>query len=613
MEIQNLWSFMASQKMTNPIVPGSSKWITQELENSVRTMFTETQRFAESVNYELDWLDEQMGEILEGSPNLVMLALRSPKKLQESPSRKADGEPLTNNVFQEPVVNNIPELQTTESYKKEKFDEYRKLREQVNISQSAIGGKRESTPDNSFEEIKESVRKSMLTRTSVRASNSSDSPPTILGEEVLSPIRSAPILAPTQGENFTIVEHATEEKVPLKDDQDEKHDDNRRSTATTATTPFASLPSRRELSIKRSAGKNASDSEFQNLKDNIAPPKDNVSTSLTVTNNLKMSPEVLDSGFASVGGTPSTRVQSHVEIETGSMWFNPELSERTILKFDASDEKTVCESQFSPTRKKNVRKEQKIINHSVHLSPLHSNPRFNNVSPRKEPVSPKKISLSPIVKILPPSRRVSSAKTTAIAKKLGKPALTSVSLEVQPKTSNKKANKKSINRVILQEQIQHRRLQLENEIRNRKKIDVQQIQIPVERNLPDIKRRRTERLLEPKVLAEVSTDRLNKTASLGNGAKSPFAKSVQPQSKRSIFNVFQRVTPSTNEKPSELPEIFSESEDDAEGSVLQPWAEFGQLKIALIKQQSLNPVSVFGSVLPLDMDAIFRSYNRFNR
>lgn len=58
---------------------------------------------------------------------------------------------------------------------------------------------------------------------------------------------------------------------------------------------------------------------------------------------------------------------------------------------------------------------------------------------------------------------------------------------------------------------------------------------------------------------------------------------------------------------SELPEIFSESDDDEEGSVLKDWANSPELKQILINQQHIDPDKVFGPVAPLQMEEIFHA------
>jgi hypothetical protein len=55
----------------------------------------------------------------------------------------------------------------------------------------------------------------------------------------------------------------------------------------------------------------------------------------------------------------------------------------------------------------------------------------------------------------------------------------------------------------------------------------------------------------------------------------------------------------------ELPEIFSESEDDAEGSVLLEWANSPELRATLLQQQRVDPDTVFGPVAPLQMEEVF--------
>ncbi|KAH3678518.1 hypothetical protein WICMUC_001535 [Wickerhamomyces mucosus] len=105
-----------------------------------------------------------------------------------------------------------------------------------------------------------------------------------------------------------------------------------------------------------------------------------------------------------------------------------------------------------------------------------------------------------------------------------------------------------------------------------------------------------------------STATLMKTVVLQNALMSS-------ESKEKRTNPFQ--VPSTNESSASvisrnakssttvLPEIFSESEDDEEGSVLKDWANSPELKNALLSQQRIDPDKVFGPIAPLQMDEIF--------
>ncbi|ODQ82942.1 hypothetical protein BABINDRAFT_78769 [Babjeviella inositovora NRRL Y-12698] len=56
-----------------------------------------------------------------------------------------------------------------------------------------------------------------------------------------------------------------------------------------------------------------------------------------------------------------------------------------------------------------------------------------------------------------------------------------------------------------------------------------------------------------------------------------------------------------------LPEIFSESEDDEEGSVLKEWAKTPELNKVLLSQLQVDPDKVFGPIAPLRMEEIFNS------
>ncbi|KAK7202785.1 inner centromere protein [Myxozyma melibiosi] len=56
-----------------------------------------------------------------------------------------------------------------------------------------------------------------------------------------------------------------------------------------------------------------------------------------------------------------------------------------------------------------------------------------------------------------------------------------------------------------------------------------------------------------------------------------------------------------------LPEIYSESEDDEEDSVILDWAHSPYLRETLRKQQPIDPDTVFGPVPPLSMEEVFRN------
>ncbi|KAK9457316.1 hypothetical protein V1511DRAFT_455452 [Dipodascopsis uninucleata] len=56
-----------------------------------------------------------------------------------------------------------------------------------------------------------------------------------------------------------------------------------------------------------------------------------------------------------------------------------------------------------------------------------------------------------------------------------------------------------------------------------------------------------------------------------------------------------------------LPEIYSESEDDDDDSVIQDWAHSPMLQDTLRRQQQIDPDSIFGPVAPLQMEEVFRT------
>lgn len=66
-------------------------------------------------------------------------------------------------------------------------------------------------------------------------------------------------------------------------------------------------------------------------------------------------------------------------------------------------------------------------------------------------------------------------------------------------------------------------------------------------------------------------------------------------------------TTSTTTTETELPDIFSESEDDVDGSVLLDWANSPELRSILLQQQKIDPDNVFGPVAPLRMEEVFKT------
>ncbi|KAK9471697.1 inner centromere protein [Dipodascopsis tothii] len=56
-----------------------------------------------------------------------------------------------------------------------------------------------------------------------------------------------------------------------------------------------------------------------------------------------------------------------------------------------------------------------------------------------------------------------------------------------------------------------------------------------------------------------------------------------------------------------LPEIYSESEDDDDDSVILEWANSPELRHILREQQRIDPDTVFGPIAPLQMDEVFKN------
>lgn len=56
----------------------------------------------------------------------------------------------------------------------------------------------------------------------------------------------------------------------------------------------------------------------------------------------------------------------------------------------------------------------------------------------------------------------------------------------------------------------------------------------------------------------------------------------------------------------ELPEIYSESEDDEDGSIILDWANSPELKMLLMQQQQIDPNRIFGPIAPLKLESVFK-------
>ncbi len=74
------------------------------------------------------------------------------------------------------------------------------------------------------------------------------------------------------------------------------------------------------------------------------------------------------------------------------------------------------------------------------------------------------------------------------------------------------------------------------------------------------------------------------------------------QSWASSSNINSNPVPS----PTVLPEIYSESEDDDDGSILKDWANSPDLKELLEQQRKIDPDTVFGPIAPLQMEEVFK-------
>lgn len=81
----------------------------------------------------------------------------------------------------------------------------------------------------------------------------------------------------------------------------------------------------------------------------------------------------------------------------------------------------------------------------------------------------------------------------------------------------------------------------------------------------------------------------------------------QPQSSHNINSTTASITPAPSKSTTVLPDIFSESEDDDDGSVILDWANSPELRSMLLRQQQVDPDSVFGPIAPLQMDEVFKS------
>lgn len=116
----------------------------------------------------------------------------------------------------------------------------------------------------------------------------------------------------------------------------------------------------------------------------------------------------------------------------------------------------------------------------------------------------------------------------------------------------------------------------------------------------------------PSIISTTSTSSKSSFASmssLNNNGGSQFQAMHQSHQQQSTSSNSHNLLPPTTPGPSTtvLPDIFSESEDDDDGSVILDWANSPELRSMLLRQQQVDPDSVFGPIAPLQMDEVFRS------
>lgn len=96
-------------------------------------------------------------------------------------------------------------------------------------------------------------------------------------------------------------------------------------------------------------------------------------------------------------------------------------------------------------------------------------------------------------------------------------------------------------------------------------------------------------------------------------SKTPSAGSSVPAAR--LFPHLKLTTPKPppQQPKTELPEIESDSEDESDGNVLASWANTPELRNALIRQQVVDPDSIFGPIAPLQFDEVFKTSSRLSR
>jgi hemin uptake protein HemP len=128
---------------------------------------------------------------------------------------------------------------------------------------------------------------------------------------------------------------------------------------------------------------------------------------------------------------------------------------------------------------------------------------------------------------------------------------------------------------------------------------------------PEEKQEQKPKTAQPKQTHVISSQALMKAAVLQHARLNNDSNRPNPFQTSGGMGISSSINkcPTTPATPTVLPEIFSESDDDEEGSVLKDWANSPELRSILLKQQYVDPDKVFGPIAPLQMEEIFKNSN----
>lgn len=100
--MDNFWILEASKNVKPPLIPGTSKWVSSEMAEFSSVVCLQAQTFEHSVNHNLEWLNDQINELIyfdddldTTTNNKITLLLKSPKK---SPVRLVEKKSVASSI-----------------------------------------------------------------------------------------------------------------------------------------------------------------------------------------------------------------------------------------------------------------------------------------------------------------------------------------------------------------------------------------------------------------------------------------------------------------------------------------------------------------------------------